>query len=243
VFGAEQFLRGIPYSAPEATESRETEFGFVYGARRRTPEDDFYWRVTAYVFPTFTSIASTSTRGGGIFVLPCDDDHSWWFSVQPPAPEGERTGDAVRAQSGPFAYVSQFDQSTMGLIPGTFRHIRNRDNDYMIDRDLQRTLNFTGLPGNRIQDAAVTESMGPIYDRSKEHLGTTDVAVIHMRRELIRLAQELQQGIEPPILTDPSRFRAIPMDLVTKQESLESIWDPYWQTFKEEAGLTATPAS
>ncbi|HEX5141297.1 MAG TPA: hypothetical protein VFX19_10155, partial [Dehalococcoidia bacterium] len=98
-------------------------------------------------------------------------------------------------------------------------------------------------PGNRIQDAAVTESMGPIYDRSKEHLGTTDVAVIHMRRELIRLARELQQGIEPPILSDPSRFRAIPMDLVTREESLESIWDPYWHGFKEEAGLAATPAS
>ena len=37
VFGAETFLRGIPYSAPETTESRETDFGFVYGARRRTP--------------------------------------------------------------------------------------------------------------------------------------------------------------------------------------------------------------
>jgi len=240
VFGAETFLRGIPYSAPETTESRETEFGFVYGARRRTPEDDFYWRVTAYVFPTFTSIASTSTNGGGIFVLPCDDEHSWWFSVQPPTPEGqvERTGRALDARSGPFAYISQFDQSTLGLAPGTFRHIRNKDNDYGIDRDLQRTLNFTGLPGNRIQDAAVTESMGPIYDRSKEHLGTTDVAVIHMRRELITLARQLQQGIEPAILSEPGRFRAVPMDLVTSEESLEDIWDPYWAQFKAQAGIT-----
>ena len=81
--------------------------------------------------------------------------------------------------------------------------------------------------------------MGPIYDRSKEHLGTTDVAVIHMRRELITLARQLQQGIEPAILSDPGRFRAVPMDLVTSEESLEDIWDPYWQHFKATNGIAA----
>ncbi len=240
VFGAEEFLRGIPYSAPETTESRETEFGFVYGARRRTPEDDFYWRVTAYVFPTFTSIASTSTNGGGIFVLPCDDEHSWWFSVQPPpTSEQERTSQAVRSSSGPFAYVSQFDQSTLGLIPGTFHYYRNKDNDYLIDREKQKTLNYTGLPGNRTQDAAVTESMGAIYDRSQEHLGTTDVAVIHMRRVLIKMARDLQQGIEPPILRTPQSFRAIPQDVVTDKRNLAEVWDPHWAAFKAEETIEA----
>ena len=45
--------------------------------------------------------------------------------------------------------------------------------------------NYTGLPGNRVQDAMVTESMGPVYDRRNEHLGTTDQAIIFFRRQLI----------------------------------------------------------
>jgi hypothetical protein len=241
VFGAETFIRGIPYAPPEITQSRETEFGFVYGARRPAPDGQYYWRVTAYVFPTFTHIASTSRTGGGIFVLPMDDEHSWWFMVQPPAPPGqeERTARASNTRSGPFAYISEFDESTLGLIPGSFRYIRNKDNDYLIDREKQRTLNFTGLPGNRVQDSAVTESMGPIYDRSKEHLGTTDVAVIHMRRELIRLAKQLQQGIEPSILADAARFRAAPMDLVTDKDDLADVWDPFWAEVKAERGIEA----
>ena len=186
MFGAEEFLRGIPYSAPETTESRETEFGFVYGARRRTPDDDFYWRVTTYVFPTFTSIASPRRTAAASSSCP---GRRAQLVVQRPAAGARGSGRAhrprSRRRSGPFAYISQFDQSTLGLAPGTLRHMRNKDNDYLIDREGQRTHNFTGLPGNRIEDAAVTESMGPIYDRSKEHLGTTDVAVIHMRRELI----------------------------------------------------------
>ncbi|HEY4684968.1 MAG TPA: hypothetical protein VII57_02870 [Dehalococcoidia bacterium] len=48
------------------------------------------------------------------------------------------------------------------------------------------------------QDQAMTESMGPIYDRTKEHLGTTDQAIIYMRRLLINAAKELAGGVEPP---------------------------------------------
>jgi phenylpropionate dioxygenase-like ring-hydroxylating dioxygenase large terminal subunit len=245
VFGAENFLRGVPYAAPEVTESLPTEFGFVYGARRPTPDPrEYYWRVTAYVFPTFTSIAGTSRAGGGIFVLPMDDEHSWWFMVQPPhASEQERTSQAVRSNSGPFAYVSQFDQWTLGLIPGSFRYLRNKDNDYLIDREKQKTLNYTGLPGNRVQDSAVTESMGAIYDRSKEHLGTTDVAVIHMRRVLIKMARDLQAGAEPPILRRPQSFRAIPQDVVTEKRTLAEVWDPYWTEFRTEAGIEAASPS
>jgi hypothetical protein len=45
--------------------------------------------------------------------------------------------------------------------------------------------------------------MGPIFDRSKEHLGTTDRAIIRMRQLLIKAAQDLEQGIDPPGL-DPA---------------------------------------
>src|SRR5206468_12626054 len=95
---------------------------------------------------------------------------------------------------------------------------------YLIDREIQRTQNYTGLPGNRVQDAMVTESMGPIYDRRSEHLGTTDQAIIFFRRQLIRMARGLEKGIEPPILSDPTLFRVRPIDIVTDQPELEPIW-------------------
>ena len=60
-----------------------------------------------------------------------------------------------------FNGTAMADPATLGLIPGTWRHVRNKDNDYMIDRNMQRTHNYTGLPGNRAQDQAVTESHGP----------------------------------------------------------------------------------
>ncbi len=72
------------------------------------------------------------------------------------------------------------------------------DNDYLMDRELQRATTYTGIPGIQEQDLAVTESMGPIYDRSQERLGTTDRAIVRMRQLLIGAAQELERGIDPP---------------------------------------------
>jgi nitrite reductase/ring-hydroxylating ferredoxin subunit len=209
---------------------KETEFGFVYGGRRDTPDGDYYWRVTPFVLPTFTSIPSQYWSGSGIFVLPMDDEHSWWWSIQPaPAPDAPPiVGELIRSRP---PYVE--------LIPGTWKQVRNKDNDYLIDREMQLTVNYTGLPGNRVQDAAVTESMGTIYDRSHEHLGTSDTAIIFMRRYLIRLARDLQRGIEPPVLADASLFRVRPVDIVTPESDLEPIWETDHAAHRELAAVEA----
>ncbi|NIO08629.1 MAG: phthalate 4,5-dioxygenase, partial [Deltaproteobacteria bacterium] len=68
---------------------------------------------------------------------------------------------------------------------------------------------YTGIKGYLAQDSCVTETMGPIYDRSKEHLGASDVAVIAVRKCLLNAVQALMKGNEPPCqITDPAnRFR------------------------------------
>jgi hypothetical protein len=73
----------------------------------------------------------------------------------------------------------------------------NQRNDFLIDREKQRDYSYTGIVGINQQDMAVTESMGTIYDRGHEHLGTTDGAIIRMRRLLIKAAKDLARGIEP----------------------------------------------
>ena len=61
-----------------------------------------------------------------------------------------------------------------------------------------RRAEYPELPGCVAdQDRAMAEGMGRIVDRTDEHLGTTDIAVITARRRLIRMARELQEGVEP----------------------------------------------
>ena len=66
-------------------------------------------------------------------------------------------------------------------------------NDYMIDRELQKTLSYTGISGVSDQDAAIQDSQGAIQDRTREHLGPTDVGIIEFRKLLMAAARALQQ--------------------------------------------------
>jgi hypothetical protein len=82
-------------------------------------------------------------------------------------------------------------------------------NDYLIDREAQSSWkSYTGIPGVRQQDMAVTDSMGPIMDRTQEHLGTTDVLIILTRRRLIAAAEALRDhGVTPPGVDQPEKYR------------------------------------
>jgi phthalate 4,5-dioxygenase len=107
--------------------------------------------------------------------------------------------DVSRIESWNYVY-SEVDART-------FLPVRNRDNEYQLDRGAQRTTSFTGIRGVRDQDAAVQEGMGPIVNRSAEHLGSADAAVIQTRRLLLRLLDDLDAGSEPYAAQHPEAYR------------------------------------
>ena len=109
------------------------------------------------------------------------------------------------------------------LIHGTFIPKRNMENDYLLDREIQRTTTYTGIWGVNDQDRAIQESMGPIYDRRKEHLGTSDQAIITARRRLINLARDLQQGIEPFQASHGEIYRVRAMDVNTQLNEYDAV--------------------
>ena len=96
-------------------------------------------------------------------------------------------------------------------------------NDYLLDREIQRTTSYTGIWGVNDQDRAIQESMGPIYDRRKEHLGTSDQAIITARRRLLNLARELQHGIEPFPASHGDIYRVRAMDVNTAVDDFDAV--------------------
>ena len=124
------------------------------------------------VFPCYCVAA----LNGHAFV-PVDDDNcmSWCFTHHPTRPLTERELHTMRNGGGIH----------VNLIPGSFRPVVNKDNDYMIDRVAQKHhKSYCGVKGIAMQDAAIQESMGPIQDRSKENLVSTDNGVIMARQRL-----------------------------------------------------------
>jgi hypothetical protein len=86
--------------------------------------------------------------------------------------------------------------------------VRNASNDYLIDRQLQKTSSMTGIAGVNTQDFALQEGMGPIVDRTKEHVGTTDRAIILLRKVLLDAIATNEKGGTPPAV-DPATYRGV----------------------------------
>jgi nitrite reductase/ring-hydroxylating ferredoxin subunit len=84
------------------------------------------------------------------------------------------------------------------IIPGTVQTKANVHNDYLIDREMQRNVNYTGIRTFPLQDIAMMENQwGPIADRTREHLTSLDYMIIHVRQRLLKAAKALAQGVEP----------------------------------------------
>jgi len=84
-------------------------------------------------------------------------------------------------------------------------------------------VSYTGIWGVNDQDRAIQESMGPIYDRRKEHLGTSDLAIITARKRLLNLARDLQQGIEPFPASHGDIYRVRAMDVNTPVDNFDAM--------------------
>lgn len=203
---------------------KDTEYGLVYGARRPAEDGKYYWRVTQWVIPGFTFIPSSrgSTRGC-FLIVPIDDCHTLVFHCafrrDRPFTQEERRPTVV-AQKIAFKLLD-------GYIIDVRRPIRNQDNDFMIDREKQKRENYTGIEGIQDQDICIRTSMGRIVDRSREHLGTSDLAIIAMRRRLLRMAKEVQEGREPLGLREGWWWKVRPLDVISEHSEFEELLRAY----------------
>jgi nitrite reductase/ring-hydroxylating ferredoxin subunit len=158
----------------------ETDFGVAIAARRDAGPDEYYWRITPFMLPCYT-IVPRAREANYIWTaaVPIDDLTMFGMTVvwNPDKPVGRMP-------------VVETDANFLAK--------QTKANDYLIDRQLQKTQSFTGIRGVRVQDMAVQEDQrGPLSDRAREHLGASDLGVIATRRLLLKQLTALQKGQAP----------------------------------------------
>jgi phenylpropionate dioxygenase-like ring-hydroxylating dioxygenase large terminal subunit len=181
---------------------QETDFGACYSMYREAEPDTYYHRIANFLFPFYTQVPPGTLAVKRQFRawVPLDDDHVMYYGVIAPA-DAQVENDPER-QKRAFKRVQE-------MVPdGTGWYERSRpkaqlENDYLLDREMQfNGESYTGLPSVFLEDQALTESMGFIYERTQEHLGTTDSMIIRTRRTLIRAAEALRERGELPLGVD-----------------------------------------
>ena len=134
-----------------------------------------------------------------------DDTHSvnWMVTWHP---DRKLTGEEIRLNiEGKGAHVCDYAPATSEPY-GDVRTAANRDNDYFMDWEIHRTRMYCGIPGFGVQDQAVQESQGAIVDRSQERLGSSDTAIIHVRRRMMAAARALYDHGTPAPGGNPRSF-------------------------------------
>lgn len=178
-----------------------TPYGFYYVSLRRMPPDRNYTRIYQYIMPAQQMRPSVIAAYGQKQDVPTIDGHIWVpiddvscyvynfiYSYDKAIPLSE---DFVREEEAFFGRAPE------DYLSGTFRLKRNASNDYLVNRALQKQGNFSGIEGINTQDMALQEGMGAIVDRSKEFLGSSDKAIVTMRRLLLEAIKAVEAGDMP----------------------------------------------
>ena len=195
-------LQALAKNAAPKLELEFTDFGFHYAATRENAgakPGTAVVRITAYAAPYLAFIPPGSQA---FMVIPIDDTHCrfmniWWSGTE-------------RLDSGPAHDhrikrwgVSEEILRAAGMnpvMPGP-DPTPPRNKIYQDREAMESGRSQNGIPSLSLEDALMSISMGPIADRSEEHLMASDLAVVQFRRMLLDAARQLAKGQEPVGIT------------------------------------------
>jgi phenylpropionate dioxygenase-like ring-hydroxylating dioxygenase large terminal subunit len=182
-----------------------TDWGTMYTAYRPADPGYTHYRFAHFAMPFWTLFPNGPLSDNIIAQawVPMDDTHtmSYNFSWK------RRTPPLGLLKTGePIPFLDR-RTPTLPNTPdwyGRWRPVAHQGNDYLIDREAQRTVSYTGIAEVFTQDSAVTESMGAISDRTLEHLASSDRMIAVTRRRLLDAVRAFRDhGTVPSLVDNP----------------------------------------
>jgi phthalate 4,5-dioxygenase len=209
-----------------------TSWGFRYAALRtpiQNPDTHHYVRTTLFIAPFTVLIPPNDQYNLAQMLVPIDDVNCMFYWIA----WHENKGIAQDTWR-------KFCAAEVGVdLDDNFRKLRNSANNYRQDRAAMKAGDFTGISGIPTQDMAMWESMGPIADRSRDRLGSSDLAIVQFRRQMVAAAKKVRDGESAIGTTEP---RVPHVHLASFEGVVEKTVD--WRTLNvSEAERSATAAS
>lgn len=164
-----------------------------------------------FVIPLSESITITQMH------MPVDDGNTYWYSF-------------FTSFAGPLDKEAMRQQRLQGVSLPDYVPFKGRHNQWGFDPEEQRTRTYLGMGEQDINlhDQWACESMGPIQDRTREHLGTSDKVIMAHRRQLLQAIETVRAGGLPPMALSPEQASAI-----TGPDTIDCIapahrWEAFW---------------
>jgi LigXa C-terminal domain like len=194
-----------------------TEYGLRLIALREIDAERTHVRVTNQLFPHGFVIPMSSEMTITQWHVPVDDTNCYWYAIF-------------------TSFTKPVDKETMRNqrlelyeLPH-YKSRRNKHNDYGFDPHEQATKTYTGMGLDiNVHDQWAIESMGPIQDRTREHLGQSDKGITQYRRLLRQEIEKAVSGDTPPLLfLDAANARSIQGPATMDGIGPTRGWETYW---------------
>ena len=167
------------YPRPEILVN-ETEYGLKITALRHMKNDLTHVRVTNQIFPQAICIPMSREMTITQWHVPIDNENCYWYSV-------------FTSFDKPVNKRLMREQRLQEHTVPDYAPRKNAENNYNYDPREQKFETYTGMGLDiNVHDQWAVEGMGPIQDRTQEHLGRSDVAIIRYRRMLRQAIADLR---------------------------------------------------
>jgi len=200
----------------------ETDYGFRIVTLRQISDASTHVRVTNLVFPNAFMIPMSREMTISQWHVPIDDTRHYWYAIFTSFGKAVDK-DTMRNQRLELYQLPDY-------IPN-----RNKSNDYGFDPHEQESETYTGMGADiNVHDQWACESMGAIQDRTQEHLGTSDKAIIAYRKLLRQSLDKSGKGERPILVVDEDQAAAITGPLAIDGIGPVDDWKGYYQRSETE---------
>jgi hypothetical protein len=183
---------------------------------REIDQERTHVRVTNQLFPHAFVIPMSEEMTITQYHVPIDDENCYWYAI-------------FTSYAMPVDKKKMRDQRLEMYELPDYKSRRNRSNDYGFDPHEQATATYTGMGMDiNVHDQWAVESLGPIQDRTKEHLGQSDKAIVQYRRMLQREIAKVAGGEKPMLFLDAATARSVQGPATMDGIGPTQGWEIYW---------------
>lgn len=200
-------------------EVERTPYGMRLFALRRISDASMHVRVTNLLFPQAFVIPLSADMTITQWHVPIDDVSCYWYAIftsfKDPVDKAQ-----MRAQ-----------RLQLYTLPDYMPRV-NKANNYSFDAREQKTRTYTGMGDDiNVHDQWAIESQGSIQDRTREHLGSTDKAIINYRSMLMKAIKQVETGNGERLLMvlDEAAAREIRGPITVDGIAPAAEWQAYWR--------------
>jgi len=197
------------------------DYGLRLFTLREISEKHTHVRVTNLVFPYAFVIPMSTEMTITQWHVPIDDESCYWYAI-------------FTSFGKPVDHQQMREQRLQLYELPDYRPRIGRQNNYGYNVAEQKTQTFTGMGFDiNVHDQWAIESQGRIQDRTREHLGYSDKAIVAYRRLLLSAIGQVARGEKPPMWLDPARAAAIRGPVTVDGMGPTEGWEAYWKEFDE----------